>query len=174
MFLGIRRDEIKILLHRLSQNSRDNFARVELRPMFTELTCNILMRMVTGKRYYGEDVDSEEAKHFQKIMRGIFELARASNPGDFLPLLRWVDFGGYEKKLVKLNREKDVIFQGLINEHRSPDQGLVNKNMIDHLISLQKSEPEYYTDEIIKGLALVNELLRFVFQKQVAKKNNYI
>ena len=142
--------------------------------MFTELTCNILMRMVTGKRYYGEDVDSEEAKHFQKIMRGIFELARASNPGDFLPLLRWVDFGGYEKKLVKLNREKDVIFQGLINEHRSPDQGLVNKNMIDHLISLQKSEPEYYTDEIIKGLALVNELLRFVFQKQVAKKNNYI
>ena len=75
---------------------------------------------------------------------------------------------------MKLNREKDVIFQGLINEHRSPDQGLVNKNMIDHLISLQKSEPEYYTDEIIKGLALVNELLRFVFQKQVAQKNNYI
>ncbi|XP_034690042.1 cytochrome P450 81Q32-like [Vitis riparia] len=156
MFLGTRRDEIKILLHRLSQNSRDNFARVELRPMFTELTCNIIMRMVTGKRYYGEYVDSEEAKHFQKIMRGIFELAGASNPGDFLPLLRWVDFGGYEKKLVKLNREKDVIFQGLIDEHRSPDQGLVNKNsMIDHLLSLQKSEPEYYTDEIIKGLALI-------------------
>ncbi|KAL6338740.1 hypothetical protein AAG906_023889 [Vitis piasezkii] len=43
--------------------------------MFTELTCNIIMRMVTGKRYYGEDVDSEEAKLFQKIMRGIFELA---------------------------------------------------------------------------------------------------
>ncbi|KAJ9670587.1 hypothetical protein PVL29_026870 [Vitis rotundifolia] len=61
MFLGIRRDEIKILLHRLSQNSRDNFAR-----------------------------------------------------------------------------------------------GLVNRNrMIDHLLSLQKSEPEYYTDEIIKGLALI-------------------
>ncbi|KAJ9670574.1 hypothetical protein PVL29_026857 [Vitis rotundifolia] len=148
MFLGIRRNEINILLHRLSPNSRDNFARVELRPMFTELTCNIIMRMVAGKRYYGEDVDSEEAKHFQKIMRGIFELAGASNPGDFLPLLRWVDFGGYEKKLVKLNREKDVIFQGLINEHRSPDEGLVNKDSM-----------------IIKGLALVSELLRFVFEK---------
>ena len=75
MFIGTRRDEIKILLHRLSQNSRDNFARVELRLMFTELTCNIIMKMVAGKRYYGEDVDFEEAKHFHEVMRGVFELA---------------------------------------------------------------------------------------------------
>ncbi|RVW57441.1 Cytochrome P450 81E8 [Vitis vinifera] len=154
MFLGIRRDEIKLLLSQLSRNSRDHFARVELRPMFIELTCNIIMRMVAGKRYYGEAVDFEEAKHFREVMRGIFELAGARNPGNFLLSLRWVYFGGYEKELVKINRMKEVIFQGLIDEHRSPT-GLVNKNtMIDHLLSMQKSEPEYYTDEIIKGLAL--------------------
>ncbi|XP_034689378.1 cytochrome P450 81Q32-like [Vitis riparia] len=107
-----------------------------------------------GKRYYGEAVDFEEAKHFREVMRGIFELAGARNPGNFLLSLRWVYFGGYEKELVKINRMKEVIFQGLIDEHRSPT-GLVNKNtMIDHLLSMQKSEPEYYTDEIIKGLAL--------------------
>ncbi|KAJ9670576.1 hypothetical protein PVL29_026859 [Vitis rotundifolia] len=123
MFIGTRRNEIKILLKRLSQNSRDNFARVELRLMFTELTCDIIMRMAAGKRFYGEDVDFEEAKHFHE-------------------------------ELVKINRMKDVIFQGLIDEHRSPTS-LVNKNtMIDHLLSMQKPEPEYYTDEIIKGLAL--------------------
>ncbi|KAF3964792.1 hypothetical protein CMV_010955 [Castanea mollissima] len=27
--------------------------------------------------------------------------------------------------------------------------------MIDHLLSLQESQPEYYTDQIIKGLILV-------------------
>ncbi|CBI33750.3 unnamed protein product, partial [Vitis vinifera] len=27
--------------------------------------------------------------------------------------------------------------------------------MINHLLSMQKSEPEYYTDEIIKGHSLV-------------------
>ena len=43
--------------------------------MFTELTCNIIMRMVARKRYYGEDVDFEEAKHFHEVMRGFFELA---------------------------------------------------------------------------------------------------
>ncbi|RVX23851.1 Cytochrome P450 81E8 [Vitis vinifera] len=85
MFIGTRRDEIKILLHRLSQNSRDNFARVELRLMFTELTCNIIMRMVAGKRYYGEDVDFEEAKHFHE-----------------------------EKKLVKIKTKKELISEVLL------------------------------------------------------------
>ncbi|KAJ9670588.1 hypothetical protein PVL29_026871 [Vitis rotundifolia] len=144
MFIGTRRDEIKILLHRLSQNSRDNFARVELRLMFTEPTCNIVMRMVAGKRYYGEDVDFEEAKHFHEVMRGVFELAGVSNPGEFFPLLRWI------------KTKKEVIFQGLIDEHRSSNRGLVNKNsMINHLLSMQKSEPEYYTDEIIKAHSLI-------------------
>ncbi|RVW56848.1 Retrovirus-related Pol polyprotein from transposon TNT 1-94 [Vitis vinifera] len=34
MFLGIRNDEAKLLLHRLSQDSRDKFAKVELKSLF--------------------------------------------------------------------------------------------------------------------------------------------
>ncbi|KAJ9670589.1 hypothetical protein PVL29_026872 [Vitis rotundifolia] len=143
MFQGIRRDEIKLLLRQLSRNSREHFVRVGLRPMFIELTRNIIMRMVAGKRYYGEAVDFEAAKLFREVMRGIFELAGARNPGNLLLSLRWSFLG---------NERGDL--QGLIDEHRSPT-GLVNKNtMIDHLLSMQKSEPEYYTHEIIKGLAL--------------------
>ncbi|KAK1589563.1 hypothetical protein Q3G72_035309 [Acer saccharum] len=58
MFLGIRREEIKILLEKLVSksveppmvSSNGGFAKVELRPMFSELSFNIVMRMVTGKR----------------------------------------------------------------------------------------------------------------------------
>ena len=54
-----------------------------------------------------------------------------------------------------------MIFRGLIDEHRSPSRALVNKNsMINHLLSMQKSEPEYYTDEIIKGHSLVTSVLQ--------------
>ncbi|KAJ9670582.1 hypothetical protein PVL29_026865 [Vitis rotundifolia] len=144
MFIGTRRDEIKILLKRLSQNSRDNFVRVELRLMFTELTCNIIMRMVAGKRFYGEDVDFEEAKHFHEVMRGVFELAGYRIQESF-----FLYYGG-------LTLGKEVIFRGLIEKHRSHNRGLVNKNSrINHLLSMQKSEPEYYTDEIIKGHSLI-------------------
>lgn len=64
--------------------------------------------------------------------------------------------GGYEKKMAKNSRELDVILQGLIDEHRSNSKkGLMGNNtMIDHLLSLQKSEPEYYTDQIIKGVTM--------------------
>ena len=62
---------------------------------------------------------------------------------------------------MKIKTKKEVIFGGLIEKHRSPNRGLVNKNsMINHLLSMQKSEPEYYTDEIIKGHSLVTSVLQ--------------
>ena len=62
---------------------------------------------------------------------------------------------------MKIKTKKEVIFLGLIDEHRSPSRALVNKNsMINHLLSMQKSEPEYYTDEIIKGHSLVTSVLQ--------------
>ncbi len=72
MFLGIRRDEVKQLLRKLSRDSCHGFAKVELISLFWELTFNITMRMMTGKRYYGygEDVkDEEEARKFREIMQ---------------------------------------------------------------------------------------------------------
>lgn len=35
--------------------------------------------------------------------------------------------------------------------------------MVDTMLSLQESEPEYYTDEIIKGIILVRVLINFCF-----------
>ncbi|KAE8124860.1 hypothetical protein FH972_019707 [Carpinus fangiana] len=155
MFLGIRRDEVKRLLLKLSHNSREDFAKVELKSMFLDLTFNIIMRMVVGKRYYGygEDVkDEEEARQFREIMREIATNGGASNPQEFVPMLRWIDHGGLEKKLMRLAKRTDAFLQGLVDEKKGNEEG---NTMIHHLLSLQKSQPEYYTDQIIKGLILV-------------------
>ena len=154
LFLSIRRDEIKRLLRKISQNSiREGFQRVELKSMFPELTFNIIMRMVAGKRYYGDDVtDKEEAQLFREIMKEIFENGGAGNPGDFLPILNWV--GGYEKKIERLAKRSDSFLQRLVDQQRNKKDG--NRNtMIDHLLSLQEAQPDYYSDQIIKGLVLV-------------------
>ena len=158
MFLGIRRDEIKHLLRRLSNNSIQGFAKVELKSMFSELTFNIIMRMVGEKRYYGEDVkDVEEARQFREIMNEIVKLAGASNPGDFVAVLRWIDLGGLEKKLKGLAKRTDVFLQSLIDEVRNKEEE--GNTMIDHLLSMQKSQSEYYTNQIIKGLMMANATL---------------
>ncbi|KAI8032581.1 Cytochrome P450 81Q32 [Camellia lanceoleosa] len=154
-FLSIRRDEIKLLLRRLYQNSSHDFARIELKSKFSELTFNNIMRMIAGKRYYGDDEElsnNEEAKEFREIVRQAFEYAGASYPGDFVPVLRWIDYQSFEKNLGRLYKKMDAFLQGLINEHRRDKS---KNTMIDHLLSLQESHPEYYTDEIIKGLIAV-------------------
>ncbi|KDP32010.1 hypothetical protein JCGZ_12471 [Jatropha curcas] len=150
-FLGIRREEIRIFLQKLNQACCDGFSKVEMRPLLSELTFNIIMRMVTGKRYGNYDV--EEARKFREMIREIFAYAEASYPGDFLPFLQWIDFQGYVKKVKALARRTDELLQGLIDRQRN-DQNSSNKSMISHLLSLQESQPEYYTDEIVKGFIL--------------------
>ncbi|KAA8531632.1 hypothetical protein F0562_006651 [Nyssa sinensis] len=153
MFLSIRQDEIKLLLHKLNQNSSRDFAKVELKSKFSELTFNVILRMIAGKRYFGDDVaDYKEAKQFRELIREIVKYGGASNPGDFLPVLRWIDYQNVEKNLARLSRKMDSLLQGLIDEHRRDKS---TNSMIDHLLSLQESEPEYYTDQIIKGLMMV-------------------
>ncbi|XP_050367205.1 cytochrome P450 81E8-like [Argentina anserina] len=155
MFSNIRKDEVKHLIRKLAQNSSsDDFSKVEMKSLFNELTFNNIMKMVAGKRYYGDDVDvseKEEAKQFREIMREALYYGGAANPADFLPILNWVGAGGYEKKVTELGKKTDAFLQGLIDEHK----GVKKNTMIDHLLSLQESQPEYYTDQIIKGLIVV-------------------
>jgi hypothetical protein len=127
--------------------------------MFQELTFNIMMRMAAGKRYYVDDVtDEEEARQFREIMTEAVTFAGASNPGDFLPILNWIDGGEFEKTVIRLGKRMDMFLQGLVDEHKRKEDLERMNTMIGHLISLQVTQPEYYTDEIIKGLVLVSTL----------------
>ncbi|KAF8017348.1 hypothetical protein BT93_H2516 [Corymbia citriodora subsp. variegata] len=140
----------------LGCQSSDGFARVELRAALTELMFNVIMRMTAGKRYYGEDVsDVEEAAMFRDIIKEIVKNAGTSYPGDYLPPLRWIDYGGFMKRLYELGKKTDRFLQGLIDEHRKKKESEEEKkSMIDHLLVMQASQPAYYTDEIIKGFLL--------------------
>ncbi|BFG35867.1 hypothetical protein CerSpe_221400 [Prunus speciosa] len=154
-FANTRKDEVKHLICKLAQNSVHEFEKVELKSMFTELTFNIIMTMVAGKRYYGDDVsvDKEEAKQFRQIMKDVVAHSGAVNPADFLPILNWIGSNAYEKRVMKLAKRTDSFLQGLIDEQRSKGK---NGTMIDHLLSLQDSQPDYYTDQLIKGFMLVS------------------
>ncbi|MED6220422.1 hypothetical protein PIB30_044666 [Stylosanthes scabra] len=154
-FTGIRRDENARLIRSLSLGLGEGFTRVEVRSKLTELTFNTIMRMVCGKRYYGDECDgttAEEAKKFRDVMDDMAKFGLSSNLGDFVPLVRWFDFSGDNKKLQMIGERMDALFQGLIDEHRSKKES--SNTMIDHLLSFQESQPEYYTDQIMKGLIM--------------------
>ncbi|PIN17129.1 Cytochrome P450 CYP2 subfamily [Handroanthus impetiginosus] len=149
-FLHIRQDEINRLLLNLWKISDPGFSKVELRPLLSQLTFNVMMRMIAGERYISEDEESEQGQKCRKLINHVFELAQASNPQDFLPFLQWIDFGGFTKELASLAKQTDEFFQRLVDEHRREKRN----TMIGHLLSLQESEPQFYSDQTIKGLIL--------------------
>ncbi|XP_054787686.1 cytochrome P450 81E8-like [Prosopis cineraria] len=155
-FLEMRRDEMKRLVQKLAQDSYKEFTKVEMKTRFSEMTFNTIMRMISGKRYWGDDCevgDVEEARKFREMIKELVTLGGANNAGDFLPILRWFDSDHLERKLKSFGNRLDGFLQGLIDEHRNAEQRA--NTMIDHLLSFQESQPEYYTDQIIKGLVLV-------------------
>ncbi|CAN1191823.1 Cytochrome P450 81Q32 [Linum perenne] len=130
-----------------------NLRRLSTVELLSNTRMNIIMKMVVGKRYFGMEEgkeDVEESEKFKELMRDVFELSGASNPGDYLPVLRWFDFGGLEKRMWKIQAKVDAFFQGLIDEHRNNDEH-GRKTMIDTMLSMQQSEPDIYSDDIIKG-----------------------
>ena len=136
------------------------FTRVQLRPRITEMSLNNIMRMVSGKRNYGDDgdvTDTKEARQFREIIAEILYLVDANNKSDFLPLLRWLDLDGFVKRLKSVGKRADAFWQGLLEEHRNGKHG--DDNMIEHLLTLQKMQPEYYSDHVIKGLIQVIQFL---------------
>ncbi|KAM5577656.1 cytochrome P450 81E8-like [Rosa sericea] len=157
-FSDVRKDEVKHLLRKLSQNAGEEggFVKVELRSMFYELTFNNIMTMVAGKRFAGDHVlNKEEGKEFIEIMNETLSYGGGTNPGEFMPFLNWFGGSGFEEKVKKLARRADAFFQRLIDEHRNKSASESKNTMIDHLLSQQESQPQYYTDDIIKGLIQV-------------------
>ncbi|KAJ8539529.1 hypothetical protein K7X08_013781 [Anisodus acutangulus] len=133
---------------------------VDMKEALFEMTLNILMMMIAGKQYYGDSAEElEKSRRFKEIVTESFQLSGATNIGDFVPLLEWIGVNRLEDKVKLLKDKRDKFMQDLIEEHKNRKKGSSveqkNNTMIDVLLSLQDSEPNYYTDEVIRGMAIV-------------------
>ncbi|PIA56657.1 hypothetical protein AQUCO_00700784v1 [Aquilegia coerulea] len=156
MFSDVRGQEVQTLLKQLFHNSKAGPCKVELNSRFWELVVNTTMGMIARKQYYGNNVvDFEEARRFHDLIKETLDLSGAKL-NDLLPLLNLIDFQRLEGRMVNLKNKMDTFLQSLINEHRkvknTSNEGLRKKVIIDDMLSLQKIEPHYYTDEFIKGI----------------------
>ncbi|KAF2324315.1 hypothetical protein GH714_012317 [Hevea brasiliensis] len=167
MFSGIRTEEVRLLLKQLFQDSRRESAKVLLTSKFLELTFNNMMRMIAGKRYYGKAVMDQEGELLQDTIKEMEALRGSSNLNDYFPVLQWVDYQGVEKRMLRLKKKMDKFLQALIEEHRKArsdsyssenlsDASKQKRNMtlIDVMLSVKETEPEFYTDQTIKGVIL--------------------
>ncbi|CAL4936085.1 unnamed protein product [Urochloa decumbens] len=140
-------------------------ARVELRRRLFELSLSALMETIartkTTRAAGDADTDmSPEAQEYKESMDVLMPLLGAANTWDYVPMLRWFDMSGVKKKIAAAVTTRDALFRRLIDTERRRmelDGGVTgseeeNTSMIAVLLSLQKSEPETYSENMIMSM----------------------
>nr|XP_043616431.1 cytochrome P450 81Q32-like [Erigeron canadensis] len=166
-FEETRHDEARLMTRKLVSECCGSSQIVNLNTVFHEMTLNVMMRIISGKRFFGGDNDTEleQGKRFREIVKETFLVGGASHLGDHLPVLRWFGVKGLEKKLVALQKKRDCFIQELIYQLRNAreefagdnynDKNKKRKNtVIEVLLKLQETDPEYYNDQLIRSFVL--------------------
>ncbi|CAN6334686.1 unnamed protein product [Urochloa humidicola] len=161
-----RRAEVAALVHGLLLRAGTGI--VTLRPSLFELILNVMLRAVTGDGNGGvgdaRDRGAAGVRAFQEVVEETFAASGAPSVGDFFPALRWVDrLRGVDVALKRLQARRDAFVAGLVDDQRGRrrqrDDGsggcTEKRSVIEELLSLQETDPEYYTDTVIKGLVLI-------------------
>nr|GMD75962.1 cytochrome P450 CYP82D47-like [Ipomoea batatas] len=152
------RKAIKRTFDHWSHNKDPNSGAVvvEMRQWFSRLIINLSIAML-----FGEDEVGEESQLLKSI-RNLFELFGEMLVSDFIPWLRWMDLGGYEKAMRKTAEEIDCAADRWLKEHRTK-RNLKSKeeeDFMDAMLSLfddpsnQTHPLGFDTDVVIKSTCL--------------------
>ncbi|XP_021285064.1 cytochrome P450 82C4-like [Herrania umbratica] len=168
MLKHIRISEVDMGIRELYNLCHDNGSSpvlVELKQWLEDLTLNVVVRMVAGKRYFGASAvcSDGEARRCQKAIKEFFRLIGMFVVSDALPFLWWLDVHGHEKAMKKTAKELDDLLEAWLKEHRQRriSGGIKaegEQDFIDVMLSLQEeghlANFQYDADTSIKSTCL--------------------
>ncbi|KAL6317976.1 hypothetical protein AAG906_031027 [Vitis piasezkii] len=143
------------------KKNESGLVSVEMKQWFGDLTLNVILRMVAGKRYFSASDASEnkQAQRCRRVFREFCHLSGLFAVADAIPFLGWLDLGRHEKTLKKTAKEMDSIAQEWLEEHRRrKDSGEVNstQDFMDVMLSVLdgKNLGDYDADTVNKATCL--------------------
>ncbi|KAK8552008.1 hypothetical protein V6N13_120441 [Hibiscus sabdariffa] len=158
-----REEEVGNFVRRLFEDSAANGSprKVDMRYLFSLLTMNVSLKVVSGKR--GVEADKEAERTFFQEFKSLFFVGVGTNICDFFPVLKWIGFQGIEKRLKELHRRRDEYLQKLVDGIRlNRSRGVAamkeegkNPPFIEKLLSFQEKDPESFSNEVIKAMTLI-------------------
>ncbi|XP_004293232.1 PREDICTED: cytochrome P450 82A3-like [Fragaria vesca subsp. vesca] len=108
------------LMKKEGNSDGDLVVLVELKELLGDLSLNVILRMISGKRYSfaANDDEKKEAGHIHTAVRKFIYFVGLFTVGDSIPYIRWLDLGGHEKEMKKTAKEMDAILEGWLEEHK--------------------------------------------------------
>ncbi|KAK2660197.1 hypothetical protein Ddye_006730 [Dipteronia dyeriana] len=140
----IRIEEIRFMVKHLYTYSFKGVRKVDMKAFFYTIAFNIVMRMVAGKL-------DDLVEMFGPLVTVAL--------GDYFPFLRWLTYYGEEMRRLKIHKRKDTFILALLDDHQnttssftSIDDRKTSQTIFDVMLKLKESEPEFYTNDVIKGM----------------------
>ncbi|XP_038882230.1 cytochrome P450 CYP82D47-like [Benincasa hispida] len=142
---------------------------VEMKQWLGELTLNVILRVVVGKRNFGVgamvgEEDEEKARQWQKATREFLHYLGFFVFGDVVQYLGWLDIGGHVKAMKRTSKVLDRMLTQWLEEHKkdgafgNPEK---DKDFIDAMLSILKDPTHvdvlshgFHHDTIIKSTCL--------------------
>ncbi|KAD2805868.1 hypothetical protein E3N88_39245 [Mikania micrantha] len=97
------------------ESEGSDMVMVDMKQWFTNLILNVLVRIISGKRF---PFKSAEGVRFQKMEKKLFELLGAFVVSDLIPFMKRFDVGGYEKQMKMAAEEINDIMEGWLRNRR--------------------------------------------------------
>jgi len=135
---NVRTEEIVHLLRVIPQ---DGATVVPVRTYIEVAITNIISRMVIKRRFLettGEkdaELELEQVRNFKEIADTVASLVVQIDPGDFMPIYKWLDIHGFQKKIMELKKRMDEIMSKIIAEHLAQRKSdVAYENDMAHLL----------------------------------------
>ncbi|XP_031479020.1 cytochrome P450 CYP82D47-like [Nymphaea colorata] len=157
----IRVEEVGSLVEALYRSCGSDYP-VDMNRRFNNLSMNIILRMVAGKRYFnldGEENDGE-AEEFRKVISEFFHLLGVLTVSDTIPCLEWLDVGGHLKAMKRVKKKMDGFASAWLAEHRRERKSGTRDTERDFMDVLIKEvedghlSEKHQTDTIIESTAM--------------------
>ncbi|KAL5704800.1 hypothetical protein ACHQM5_023174 [Ranunculus cassubicifolius] len=166
----VRVSEVRTSIYELHQicqakNCSDSYESVlvEMKQWFSDLTLNVIVRMVAGRRYVSASSaklqDGGERDRLQRAVKEFFHLIGLFVVSDAIPCLGWLDYKGHVKAMKRTATEIDSIVGGWFEEHQknnSAGESKIENDLMYVMLSIleYKKFSQYDTDTVNKAMCL--------------------
>ncbi|KAJ9166152.1 hypothetical protein P3X46_020938 [Hevea brasiliensis] len=158
MLKHVREAEVKAAIKGLYQEwikNKSNFDKltVDMKRWFWDITLNVILKIIVGKRYveYTNSSESQESDEWRDALREFMDLSGEFAVSDALPYLRWLDFGGVERKMKKTLKSLDHVVVQWLEERKQKKGTTIAKGEEDFmgaLLSILNDAKELYRQDV--------------------------
>lgn len=124
----------------------ENPMKVTMTEWFEHLVFNIVLRMVAGKRYFGNRIDrDEETRHAMAVIKKFMSLLGVFVPSDAIPFIEWMDLLGHLRSMKRTAKDLDALVEGWVEEHvvRLKNDPSSRQDFTDVLLSVVKDDSTF-------------------------------